>query len=132
MFDREFNFQEIPTSQNVADEAVAWLHKSLRTQHDDHWRFQLSVCLAEALNNIVEHSPTTPPCVQLGLQENEQFSMVHIRHAGHPIDHLHPAQLNELKNEGGRGLVILQQWVDHFDYHHHQGYNLFQLIKFSD
>ncbi len=122
---------QLPFSPELADQGNVWLRRlSQRHQFDQQAAFQLGVCLAEALNNISQHTPACSQqnLVSLRCQIEHRWLTLEVRHQA-PAYTLPGTESVALEDESGRGWLIMQQWLSSVEYQHHQGCNLLLLRK---
>ncbi len=122
----------------TADQARAWLQAlCLRHGVDPTSCFQTTLCLVEAVNNLLLHTPGDNPAHPLAISAT--FSPAHLevtlRHrappfrrppGGQPTDaSIEPISnsAESLLRESGRGWLILDHWLETVAYRHDQGIN---------
>lgn len=90
--------------------------------------YQVQVCIAEALNNVVRHSGQRPGTrhIFLGLYPQRQSIRIEIRDSGKAYDPPRNA-MHKSDDENGRGWMILRQWTDRIRYRRHGRINRLSL-----
>jgi anti-sigma regulatory factor (Ser/Thr protein kinase) len=99
---------------------------------DSDYAFQYSVCLAEALNNILEHTPTTwlteKDIIQINVFIFSSSMMTDIAYRA-PKFRVESREPKGQIADRGRGCSIMKLWLDEFAYSHEQGCNHLKMIK---
>ncbi len=108
-------------AKNTAINKVLALLSSRRTL-DSTEAFRLRLCLDESIQNAVDHSHLgdTTKRVAISVYEMADGWDFVIRDQGAGFESLKIPSLNEtgaLLSEGGRGLIILQEYMESFRYH---------------
>ena len=91
--------------------------------------YRVQLCIAEALNNVVQHSGQQPGTrhIFLGVYPQRQSIRVEIRDSGKP--YLPPrTAIRKSVDANGRGWMILHQWTDQIRYRRHGRINRLSLI----
>lgn len=91
--------------------------------------YKVQVCIAEALNNIVQHSGRQQGSrhIFLGLYQQRESIRIEIRDSGNPYSPPRNA-IQKSVDENGRGWMILQQWTDRIRYRRHGRINRLCLV----
>lgn len=92
--------------------------------------FQLRLCVAEVLNNILIHSPPSKSVLDVieiscALLGNTYAIRISHRAPAFSVN----AELPGAESESGRGWYIIKKCLDDFAYYHHQGTNIISLYK---
>ncbi len=97
-------------------------------------RFRLQVCLAEALNNIVEHGDREGGAGPIGVacRLGTRCLTLRISDAATSLAALPGAELPDLGAESGRGWPILHRWTDGIGYRRRAGVNRLYLTLRRD
>jgi hypothetical protein len=94
--------------------------------------FQYSVCLAEALNNILEHTPkellSEKDIIQIKSYIFSSSMMTDIAYHA-PKFQVEKKSLGEDVSDRGRGYSIMNLWLDELIYSHANGYNHLKMLK---
>ncbi|MDO6563779.1 ATP-binding protein [Amphritea sp. 1_MG-2023] len=116
-------------SDHTADMACRWL----TAQCDDHAidnqvAFQITVCLAEAINNILQHSGLDNNPIHLQCSLDSQQIIIDISHTAARYQTSSHTSIDLLK-ESGRGSEIMRLWTDQIHYRHLDGVNHLRLLR---
>ncbi len=90
--------------------------------------FQFSVCVTEALNNILEHSEAQIERVHLDITIEPSRLSVVIKQKAQAFTPPHNDFTNILAISG-RGWSIMREWLDTIEYTHKNGVNILTLAK---
>lgn len=90
---------------------------------DSSLRFRLQVCVAEAVNNIVEHGAGRIGLIGLVCRVGSQALTVRISDSAMPLQEIPGAEFPHGEAESGRGWPILHQWTDGLSYRTSAGLN---------
>lgn len=99
---------------------------------DESDRFRATVCLAEVLNNIHEHSRfnRNNPKIVVTLYYQFKLQIFHLK-----VEHQAPeyeikaGRLDEAFATSGRGWYIINAWMDQVAYRHSNGKNIIAMSK---
>jgi serine/threonine-protein kinase RsbW len=103
---------------------------------------EVEICAVEAVNNSIKHAYCEDPdqCVEVAVALESSGLTLDIRDSGRPADekringdhlqgiHFDP-QFPQRIAEGGRGLAIIQQVMDSFEYAAEPGRNRFRMTR---
>jgi anti-sigma regulatory factor (Ser/Thr protein kinase) len=96
------------------------------------YAFQYSVCLAEALNNILEHTPKTmlaeKDIIQIQSYIFSSSMMTDIAYHASKFTIEKQASEDDISNRG-RGCSIMTAWLDELVYSHENGCNHLKMFK---
>ncbi len=97
------------------------------------FNFELSVCIAEVINNLVEHTPEQHkqqnPVFELHFTNYPDGVCVQIVNQSPEYEFVQPQQAPSETDLSGRGLFILNQWIDTLSYRHQDGKNYLLMFK---
>ena len=97
---------------------------------EDTPAFQVMTCVVEAVNNCVEHAyRDTPGEIGIRLFSNARWLVVQILDRGQvAAQHTAPATPDPMQIDG-RGLFIMQNWMDIAQYRRRKLQNIVTLVK---
>jgi anti-sigma regulatory factor (Ser/Thr protein kinase) len=121
-----------PTADEVSKSSSVMLNYIKLCGFSEAITFQTTLCIVEALNNIVEHTqlekiiPIEKISIGCYLMRNVLFIKITHRAPAYkvPID-----QSNNLLATSGRGWVIMDSWLDQLSYQHDEGVNTLLMAK---
>ncbi|MEP1740833.1 MAG: ATP-binding protein [Kangiellaceae bacterium] len=99
---------------------------------DDEVTFQTTLCIIEALNNIVEHTDVDGSTAQNTITIESLFVknilFIKISHQAPAYEVVVPSQ-EDLLATSGRGWSIMNNWLDIVSYQHKEGENTLLMVK---
>ncbi len=93
--------------------------------------FQIKVCIAEIMNNIIEHTALAnneSTYVTLKCSLVRQVLFVKVEHKA-PAFEIKRGNMDNVEATSGRGWLIMESWLDQVTYEHRDGINTIVLVK---
>ena len=95
--------------------------------------FQMEVCIAEALNNIIEHAYSLNPCHKIRIIIKITDSQLRVVLFDTGSGYILPdTEISNIEEENGRGWFILQNWTDSIYYQRYGRINRLTLVYTLD
>ena len=100
------------TPEQVYDDIEAFF---IVNNIDSQQRFKLMLCILESVNNVVQHCPEDAEIVTVMLQNHQDNIVIDILDNTKYVKLSAPQKCPEITQPNGRGLWIMEQWMDQIE-----------------
>ncbi|MEZ9140799.1 MULTISPECIES: ATP-binding protein [unclassified Shewanella] len=100
------------TPEQVYDDIEAFF---IVNNIDSKQRFKLMLCILESVNNVVQHCPEDAETVTVMLQNHQDNIVIDILDNTKYVKLSAPKKCPEITQPNGRGLWIMEQWMDQIE-----------------